>query len=186
LTGGDEVNAATMREPASVKPRTKVPTGLTGSAGPHKRFRFRLRIGSYVMADPSGAKAQDNSGRPADFTVWPPAVIETDVDLEARFGSQKFQRIHDDDGTVPGRFVYDPARETIDEFIARVKAGSDDGAEGEPAQVEPSPDETTKLLETMTVKELQGMAEDSEIDLKGATRKEDIIRVIKSSNVKVI
>lgn len=87
-------------------------------------------------------------------THEPGAVVESDTDLAARFGANKFQRVHEathqPEVSPPQEPSEKPPQET----------GSDD------LMVE---------LGAMSVKQLRQVAEDREIDLGDATRKDDIV-----------
>jgi hypothetical protein len=107
-------------------------------------------------------------------------LIESDVDLCAKYNqydprtgviiSQKFERM---EAMAPQNLTPDQ----IDEQIAELKARKDflaRQASGDPAaQVTINP-----TLASMSVRELQRLASEEEIDLHGATRREEILRVI--------
>lgn len=89
-------------------------------------------------------------------------------------------------------FTWNPQKETIEQFTERVKGFSN--AAGSTAPVSPptphpaqqsqgymDEDSTLRDLENLSVKELQAQAHHAGIDLKGASKKEDILRIIKAS-----
>jgi hypothetical protein len=101
-----------------------------------------------------------------------PDVIETDEDLEALYNPpgapKKYERVRDDSDVAPAALppsahVWDPAKETLDQFVRRVG--------GAPAPAD--------SLDALSVKELHALADDEEIDLKGARTKEELVAAIR-------
>lgn len=100
-------------------------------------------------------------------------VVESRANL-LRFnrpGSIKFQRV-DDGATIaspagsPGE-IWDRAHESLDQFIKRMQAKDQ-------ASIKPI------NLDTLSFKDLQALAAEEEIDLKGAKTREEALRFIKA------
>lgn len=96
---------------------------------------------------------------------------------------EKFRKL---DSAQPGTFVFDPTKETWEQFSQRVKGEQQEQAQPSTA-VQPSAALTNhgdngmrEMYESMTVKELQSHAAEEEIDLHGATRKDEIVRILLS------
>ena len=95
-------------------------------------MRFKLLVGQHIQNEPDGTEKKYSAGE----------VIESNVDLEKRFGD-KFRRVY----------------------------GTPEDERDEPT--------TGDDLERMTVKELQALAAEEEVDLRGMTKKEDLIKALR-------
>ena len=126
--------------------------------------RFKLLAGIHAGRLPDGTKHVFKAKEPDNN------IITSDTDLEAQFGSDKYQNIDRLGGSGPGA---DALKKRIKELEAELAL-----AQGKPSVVNPMAKED---LEEMTVPELRKFAEDMEIDLGTATRKEEIVNTIKAA-----
>ena len=125
-------------------------------------------------------------------------VIDSPIDLEKRFngrgpGTRKFERIHEVESTSP--LVFRPETgETIEQFQGRVAAyaarsmtvtttvvpqglGAITGTEVGSAST------VNRNFDVMSIQDLKTLAAEDEIDLKGATRRDDILKIIKAASL---
>lgn len=109
---------------------------------------FRLKIGHHS----DGTKKYKQGSK-----------VRSEIDLEKRFGKDKFERLFDEE-----------RRE--EERKARGETEPQEVSEEEPSTDTVQGDVAT--LQTMTVAELKQLAESEEIDLGTAKTKEQIIKVI--------
>ena len=143
--------------------------------------KFRVLVGAHIDNGPPGCECDECSvsdgknhlyrQRDAkDPPAWAGDIIETTADLEMRFNagpySRKFERVREDAPAVVGH-VWDQAKETLEQFTARMNKVN-----------APKP---SLNLDAMALKDLQQLAADEEIDLKGAKTKEEAVKVIKAS-----
>lgn len=169
--------------------------------------RYRLLIGTHVQkellivdgkpvpdVDADGKQLLDENGAPAfrkvsvlyKATPSERPTFETEIDgdqncLVKRFGADKYQRL-DDDGPQGRQRIWDPERETVEEFAARVKAEGGQQSQ-EPRQPPPTGD-AADGLDKLTVDELRELAESKEVDVEHIKRKDDLIQRLRESKVK--
>lgn len=95
---------------------------------------------------------------------------------------EKFRKV---DGEESSPFTWNPQLESLEEFTKRAQQLHT--VEQAPTIPTPSQDVTASPvdLDLMTVKQLQVEAASAGIDLKGATRKEDILKIIKTALLNV-
>jgi hypothetical protein len=150
--------------------------------------KFRLLVGQHIEPDPKAKsyKEDPENYNPIGIRYFADGihivndvetemigknVIESNIDLCQRFNipgfPPKFEELYE---SYPSAGI--PQAPSTDDFlIAELKSRG----------YEVSRD----TLDTMNLKELTALAAEEEIDLKGATKKEDIIRIIRSSHVNV-
>lgn len=131
-------------------------------------------------------------------------LIESELDLlmfNGRGTAPKYQLVHgEEDGKIETRIgpdarVFDPAKETIDQFTARVKAEQDraklhgfgdqetDVARAARQGFDSADKPAPKPIEQWSKEELLAAAEAEEIDLKGAKTQAEIIKILKVAGV---
>lgn len=176
-----------------------------------KTKKYQVVAGQHIQDDPLGRKNPDGSTVQILYPTG--SIVETPLDLErlnqydpqtGQIVSEKFRRIHEDQaaaGLPSTATVWDSAKETLEEFVARQRAtGASPGSSAaapsassattpplpsaEPVVLPPNAvppgvkaTEEMKTLSMMTVNELRKLAEEQEVDLKGAKSKEDILKV---------
>lgn len=123
-------------------------------------MRFQLLAGLHTEPDPSNPPYGELTYKAGD-------VFESNTDLCQRFnrdGSTKFQRLSDAPSK-PQAAVPVPS------------------SNSKPIPVpEPTPPSKLKVnLDVMTLEQLQKFAEDEEIDIKGAKKREEVLRAVKSA-----
>ena len=143
--------------------------------------KFRVIVGGHLDKGPPGCDcdacfASDGKNHlyrqrdAKDPPNWAGDIIETEADLEMRFNagpySRKFERVREDAPAVVGH-VWDQAKETLEQFTARMSKAN-------------AP-KTPLNLDAMALKDLQQLAADEEIDLKGAKTAAEAIKIIKAS-----
>lgn len=154
--------------------------------------RFRLLASLHEAWDLSAEP--DANGRFPPRTFRAGEIVESDRDLVAQFGSEKFQLV--DGGTTPlkpappqaatvfpGGQVATGRQETTKGPDGRSISGPENMNPAQRAEVnknQPPVDD----LDHMSVKELQDHAAAEEIDLRGAKNKEDLVKAIRSTRRK--
>lgn len=149
-------------------------------------MKFKLLIGGYT----------DENGR--NYMAGKNDIIDTPINLAARFGSDKFARIN---GTEVGKDceVWDRANETFEQFAERVgskgqtndavsKAAQDgfdtaftDSGGGQPIDREAIRARGDGLDDPkITLKQLKSLAVDEEVEIEGLTTKEQVVHAIRS------
>ena len=156
-------------------------------------MRFRVLQGLHIDTDPKNPKE--------DKIYAPGEIVVTPQDLIQRYnapGSIKFERV--DEYAVQQNYnpLHRRPDETPEQYRARMSDLANAALEAATSAttsssqgVDASGDESVEslsaspeqILESMTVDELLKHAQEEEIDLQGATKKKDIIRVIKSAAV---
>lgn len=148
-------------------------------------MKFKLLMGGHI----------DGDGR--TYTAGKNDIIETETDLAARFGADKFARIN---GAEVGKNceVWDRENETFEQFAERVGSkGRTNNAVTKAAQEgfdtafidsgqEPIDRDAIRARgdglddPKITLKQLKGLAVDEEVDTDGLTTKEQVIQAIRS------
>lgn len=163
---------------------------------PPKNLRkFRLLFGDHIQTDSDGKERRYNwEGKLAGN------IIETDIDLAARYNGQgsqnhrKFEPIMESQQLATAHLpehceVFDTKNESVDQFLTRIGLKKGNGI-SQPAQsnneVKPNlvVDSTTfahedKVIQDMSIKELIGFAADEEIDIPKNVNKGDKNAVLK-------
>lgn len=149
--------------------------------------KFRLMNGRHSQVDADGVRRRYYSRDPER------SIVESDQDLEARFGRQKFQRLGQKEESLEDKVVQlEKALKKANARIAELenqgdapggKAPADENApEADlPTGDEGNQEEDTgrlKELHAMTVDSLREYAEAEEIDLGDARLKDEIIQAI--------
>lgn len=164
-------------------------------------MKFRLNVGRHRETDKSKPRKEIVVDGKKQFEEWPireygPGdIIESNLNLVKRHNSPgvlKFERVLDEVPASLGTLVSvgaTPFAQDVDETFdaapptagvlptyaaAQATQQQPQEAAGNVA-VAPRPSDT---LSTMSVKELQKMAQEEEIDLKGSNKKEEIIAII--------
>jgi hypothetical protein len=198
--------------------------------------KYKLLAGQHVQADPDAPdpkpRADGTVPKKPSKTYNAGDVVESDDDLVAKHGTQKFAKVGEsarsrrakfaEVGTSagdpapdqvkenPGVFphgqvstglqeqggqgtvvdvtkFHDPATQLASGDKGKVKGerGSEDDAGGETesasAPAASPADEDPAYFDAMTVVELREYAEENEVDLRGAVRKDDIVKRLKES-----
>lgn len=153
-------------------------------------MKFRVLQGLHIDTDPK------NPGQ--DKIYAPGSIVSTPQDLVKRYnapGSVKFERV--DEYAVDANYnpLHRRPDETPEEYRTRMSELANAALEAATAEITTSSQEEgeneslsaspEQVLETMTVDELTKHAQEEEIDLQGATKKKDIIRIIKNAAVLV-
>jgi hypothetical protein len=152
---------------------------------PKKYGPFRVLVGRHIEDDPSGRRNPD--GRPSEVTYTPaspPFFSSSDLSkLNARDMTPKFALIGMADSTMRDALVRMPT-ESAEQYAARLKqlaadatrlAASSSGPDVPTSWVPPA------TLDTMQLKELQALAAEEEVDLKGAKTREDVLKIFKAA-----
>ena len=151
---------------------------MAATATPKRRFRViagrhvEQRVETRVVDEPDGRKVRREVI--TDVGYGPGDIVETEFDLLSlnRQGMPPKFADAEDPGSVrlsPTARVWDPASgETIEQFAERMKT-------------EVTPAAPKKTLEAMSLKELQDLAANDEIDLRGAKTVAEAIKIIKAS-----
>jgi hypothetical protein len=116
-------------------------------------MKFRILSGPHIMDHPTDKK---RDGTPVEVMYHPASnpIIETDVDLEARFnmpGSRKFERIYEQDHANVTARTWDPAKETIEQFVKRMQSTIPPSAG--PSQIQLPPGWTKEAVEEFAASE---------------------------------
>jgi hypothetical protein len=142
--------------------------------------QYKVLVGRYIGADPEDPTK--------DFMYVQGDIVETSIDL-LRFnkpGAEKFELLIEGQPMV-SETTWDPAAETLDQFVQRMRERGETAPTAKDASVpirgptgSHGPDDT---LETMTAVELQKVATEEDVDLRGAFTREDIVgRIRKKLN----
>lgn len=130
--------------------------------------KFRLLVGKH---------SQKEDG--VLVTYKPNDVFECTTDLVERFNtpsSRKFEYVEDDPRTSPGRVAY-PHLEK--------EKGPERAERPAPAPSAPvapkAPPFGGKNLDAMSPEQLKALAAEEEIDLRGATKKEDMLKILRAN-----
>jgi hypothetical protein len=163
-----------------------------------KRYRFRLLDGAHTEQVDTGNRDVHGDMITITKRYQRGDIIETDQNLHALHDQAdlmvqgfpgKFEDITTiSDGLPSGELAFRPG-ETLQEYAVRVTAlAAKEGAtakDGTPVMHAAKAPTPTKPVRTgaeafkkMPVEELVSFAEQEEIDLKGASKKEDILRII--------
>src|SRR5438105_12102344 len=162
--------------------------------------RYRVMAGQHIESDPEGRK--DTDGRPLDVKYEQGQVFASKTpDLHRRW-PEKFSKIEEDlpennpylTMPAPGetddefkvrmeRLRANPASNTSEDVVAAAARRGFDTLHTDSGRTPPpgKPVPGSEPLDSMSVQELRALAADEEIDLKGATKKDDILRLIKAS-----
>lgn len=140
--------------------------------------KFRILSGCWIDDGSVHKELENKSHRAGE-------VIESMTALDGKFNSPgyppKFERITEGVPTVALADIRQMPGESAEQWMARIKKLSEPstlspgklaGAEGDDV-----------AFQSMTVEELRAFAAEEEIDLGRATRKEDIIRVLKEATL---
>lgn len=151
-----------------------------------KKYRFQLLAGRHAEGRaprprPDGTMTE-NTQHVYKWNEPGNSIIETDIDLATKFnapGAEKFRLILDDDYRQSERVPQQPTTTATPGL--QVQPTSPPIPTNHPRPVPPGEPKapTLKDLESLSLKELQALAEEEEVDLKGASRKEDAIRVLR-------
>ena len=196
-----------------------------------KPIKYRVLVGKHIQNGADGREYVYPAG----------SIVESWYDLErlnqydpvsGAVISQKFARVFEEDATamLPATAqVWDSAKESLEDFVARVKANQPQPSSTETAQPNgagsgvplrevsgqapssvqvrpvpdsplrrteegqvapapspssprgPSPADQVKQLESMTLNELIKVAEEEEVDLKGAKTKAEVVKVLRQA-----
>jgi hypothetical protein len=142
---------------------------------PKPTMKFRILRGQHLVKLPNGQYKKHRQGE----------VIESTIDLVERFNqgqnSQKFQRIYSE--------ASEP--KSLNDYLSELSKLPKDQVQHVITHLQgvgnlTSSDQQTvssgeDTLAGMTVKELQAFADGEEIDLKGITKRDDILRIIKAA-----
>lgn len=205
-------------------------------------MKFRLKASKHIQADPDW-KPSEEERRMADLRALPlkaPSriysrgdLVESDIDLVERFGSEKFERVGErrrrrdavtpgmpsdealektpavfsggqvstghqhststeegvtisgpisakeleERGMPTGSEIEDEDEEDEDESAPRTRTPARTPAEAVQSPRRPLPDN----LDRMPLRELHAFATEEEIDLKGISKREDVIKAIRAS-----
>lgn len=143
--------------------------------------KFRLMNGRHSQVDADGVRRRYYSRDPERN------IVESDQDLEARFGRRKFQRLGQKEESLEDKVIQlEKALKKANARIAELenqgdapggKAPEDENA---PEADLPTGDDTGRLkeLHAMTVDSLREYAEAEEIDLGDARLKDEIVQAI--------
>lgn len=137
--------------------------------------KYRLNDGYHVGPDPVNP-AVDRTYERGD-------IIESPTDLtfmNVPGYKPKFEKVIDENSPAlpSGAAIFDPAKETIQQFAERMGGGSfTAGVPTQPSSSSP----TTVELDGMNADQLRKYAEAEEIDIKGAKTKEQLLAVVKGS-----
>lgn len=144
--------------------------------------RYRVLAGSHCEPIPDG-KADHEKGRVR--IIKQGEEFDSPNEWYADRWPEKFEHKRDDRTSA---YTWNPEKETLEQFAQRMKGGNSDVQKAAEAgsstihEMQPqhsAPD--LSMLDHMTVKELQAFAESEEIDVQGATRKDDLIRAIRAN-----
>ncbi len=144
-------------------------------------MRFKVLAGKHTCKEHQGVK--DGDGRPLKtMKVYRAGeVIDTDTDLAAKFnhppGAVKFERLVEDaprPQPVHNAPAPSPAHATTPQ---QPQPAPQQVAQPQPARAAKGPDK----YDSMSVKELTDFAAECEVDLRGATRKEEIVKILRAS-----
>jgi len=114
-------------------------------------MRFRILVGNHTEGFGPTEKRYSARNPKGELVDDHPDIIKSEIDLTERFGPDKFQRLREDEPDQPhyAAELQEEETEEVDE------------------------------LTTWKVSELREYAEANEIDLEGATRKDEIIAAIR-------
>jgi len=182
--------------------------------------RFKLLASQHITADPDWVPTEEEkanaaaAGRPlrAPKRVYNAVdVVESETDLVAKFGHQKFQLIGESKkvprtaGDAPAANPANFPGGQVSSGIPKAVPGNPDAPGLSPGQAPMKPDEAVKAggqpdaplaegdegneseadgtpdVNSMTVAELKEFADTNEIDLSGAHRRDEILKAIKKA-----
>lgn len=144
--------------------------------------RYRLVQGFHIGPDPVDPKLN----KTYDASDPNANVIESPTDLtfmNVPGFKPKFELVAEHGEVVPnGAFVFDPSKESVEQFAERMKATMTVNP-GTPAAppVQPVRPVATVNLDGMNVEQLRRYAEEEEINVGKATAKEQLLAVVKAS-----
>lgn len=147
-------------------------------------MKFKLLVGGHIDADGKHYMAGKND------------VIDTEVDLVARFGNDKFARINGAEVSANCE-VWDRERETFEEFAERVSTKGQTNAAVTKAAQQGFDTAFTDSGQTIdrdairargdglddpkiTLKQLKSLAVDEEVEIEGLSTKEQVVNAIRS------
>lgn len=124
-----------------------------------EKMYFRLLKGPHIQGDPADSKR--------DIQYNPGDIVPSTVDLCAEFNAKA-------NSMAPSGLMSQKFERVLDYYPQ-----SEDAGEVTPSVSKPKGEVLTKeVLDKKSYQELQVMAKEELVDLKGATKKEDIIRMI--------
>jgi hypothetical protein len=169
---------------------------------PLKRFRLRPLVGTHTQTDPDGVE-RSYCGRPREKMNqdeinmgYQPlgTVIQSHRDL-ARQYPEKFERLFEDN-PVANPYLWDPTKETLDQFTARMKGTPDAALQAQAAAsvasvtapapsasltggLPPPVDDTKDTLDAMTEGELRKLCDDEELDHSNLRTRPELVAALR-------
>jgi hypothetical protein len=142
-------------------------------------MKFRILHGKHTQKEDRGAKDADNNPVKSVVIYKRDEIVESTTDLAATFNrppnSIKFERLTEDGAkAVKGGMILRNAQ-AIMPAAAIQQAVQQKTAAATREQV------TTESLKNASVKDLQALAAEEEVDLKGSNDKAEILRLLKAA-----